>query len=543
MRRQLRVPLIWTGFVVTSLAIGFAVHHLYQTARQEIVSQREQALKQEMARVNAEAERVAGAEHRSFIGALAGMHVDGLGPTLRRWGESESSVVGVFQWEEEGGFSFEPKQSPLPWTPANLEQLRKEFGDWRQKHPTALNGHRGEGGQETGAYYSTRNNPWLAGQSLGYQDENLDILAHDGKAVDPWGGWAAEASSSTWVFWYQAGPTAPVRGCFVDAERIVRKVSGELADTALARMEIVRGAARASGAPALGEAAPLAGFPGYLLVATPGSVFDEKESRAGWSVLVVGLLFGVFLMGAGFLTMYTLRETRDATRKTTFVSQVSHELRTPLTSIRMFADMLAAPGLAEEKRARFAGHISRESERLGTLIERLLAFNALEAGKQKVTMQLVDVAQLVGESTERMQAPLLAAAMRADVHLPPAPVEVTTDPIALRQALLNLIDNAVKYAGRGVVRIEVTSDRREIRVRVADEGPGVPAAVRDTLFEPFVQGGTRLTDKSPGVGLGLSIARGMLRQAGGDLVLLQSETGAVFEIRLPVATAGTLSTP
>jgi predicted PhzF superfamily epimerase YddE/YHI9 len=77
------------------------------------------------------------------------------------------------------------------------------------------------------------------------------------------------------------------------------------------------------------------------------------------------------------------------------------------------------------------------------------------------------------------------------------------------------------------------ADMQRVRVRVADQGPGIARALGPRVFEPFVQGGQALTDKSPGVGLGLSIARGLLRNAGGDLVLLPSERGALFEIHLP----------
>ena len=77
----------------------------------------------------------------------------------------------------------------------------------------------------------------------------------------------------------------------------------------------------------------------------------------------------------------------------------------------------------------------------------------------------------------------------------------------------------------------------QVLVRVTDRGPGIPAPVRERLFEPFVQGGQTLTDKSPGVGLGLSLARGLLRQSGADLAALPTAAGAAFEIRLPRASA------
>ena len=116
-----------------------------------------------------------------------------------------------------------------------------------------------------------------------------------------------------------------------------------------------------------------------------------------------------------------------------------------------------------------------------------------------------------------------------------------SDSSTLKQALINLLDNAIKYAGEnGIVQITLSVTSHLVLLRVADQGPGIPRAIRDRAFEPFVQGGQTLTNKAPGVGLGLSLARGTLRQAGADLVLLDSPRGAVFEIRLPKAEPQTI---
>jgi signal transduction histidine kinase len=272
------------------------------------------------------------------------------------------------------------------------------------------------------------------------------------------------------------------------------------------------------------------------LLAEPGEAFLEKQSAARLSALAAALLFGLFLLGVAGLAAASRRDARDAERKATFVSQVSHELRTPLTSIRMFADMLGNPALPQEKRLRFAGTISRESRRLGALIERLLAFAALEKGRHPVVLEVVDVADLARETMEEAEVSLGASGLRIEAGWPEEPALARTDRSMVKQALLDLLDNAAKYAsGGGVVRLGLSVDGAWLRLRVADRGPGIPAAVRSRLFEPFVQGDRTLTDASSGVGLGLSIARGLLRAAGGDLVLLPSSEGATFEIRLPAA--------
>lgn len=248
-------------------------------------------------------------------------------------------------------------------------------------------------------------------------------------------------------------------------------------------------------------------------------------------------MLGLFLGGGALLTLQTRRSAREAERRITFVAQVSHELRTPLTSIRMFADLLAAPAVDDAKRERFAGRIADESRRLGALIERLLAFNALEKGTRKVERTAVDVGAVVAEVAEEMRGALAAVGLVLELEIPATAPAAEGERSTVKQALINLLDNAAKYApGSGPVTVALRADASRLRLTVADRGPGVPREIRGRAFEPFVQGGRTLTDKSPGVGLGLSIARGLLRQAGGELVLLDTATGAAFEIRLPLAT-------
>ena len=380
-------------------------------------------------------------------------------------------------------------------------------------------------------FYRTLENPALPESDLGYQAENLELVTHAVRRPDPWAGWAGSDSDPRvpWIFWYQAGPAEAVRGCLVDAALILRQLRTEITGNELARLELVPAG---RGTAAAGTAIP--GLPGWRLLAEPGELFQRKESDARLTALLAAGLFGLFLVGGTALAVYTRRAARDAERKLTFVAQVSHELRTPLTSIRMFGDMLAEPAVAEAKRVKYARNISAESSRLQGLIERLLAFNSLEQGTRQIVPFPIDVAAVVRETAEQMGATLQGAGLAADVVLVDGPALALGDASILKQALLNLLDNACKYAGAGEsVQLTVTQDTADIFVRVADAGPGVPPAVRDRLFEPFVQGGQTLTAKSPGVGLGLSIARGMLRQAGADLVLVESAQGAVFEIRLP----------
>lgn len=525
---RLRLVLLWSIFALAAVATGLAVHRLYQTAQQEITAQSERALAQERTKTLNRVQSYTEEVRRSIITELASFHVDGLAHALRQWDEANEIIVGTFQWDAVRGFSagFEP-----PSGSASREQLIglwQEFRAWRGQHATATNRDLTtlDGWQVLA--YRTLDHPAFPAAALGYQSENLDILTHDGHRADPWAGWTASdvLPDAPWIFWYQAGPDAAVRGCLVDVRPIVRQLRSEITDTAYARLDFI------GPTPTNLSALPLPGLPAHRLTADPGDIFHAKESRARFTALITASLFGLFLTGAAALTLYTRRAARDAERKITFVTQVSHELRTPLTSIRMFADMLAEPGLAEPKRLKFAGTISTECHRLSGLIERLLAFNALEKNSRKITCAAVDVSAVVRESLDEMHATLLKAGLSVATDLPAEPATALSDHSILKQALLNLLDNAVKYGGGGL-RVIVTATPANILLRVADDGPGIPPAIRERVFEPFVQGGQTVTNKSPGVGLGLSLARGMLRQTGADLVLLDTTPGTTFEIRLP----------
>lgn len=538
-RLRSRTLLLWFAFLGSALAAALAVFRLYQTARQEITAQSERVLQQERTQI-LERIRTATEEIRhTTIAELTSFHVDGLAPSLRKWDEKNELIVGTFQWDAMRGLLATSSLLPHASTPEEIARLWQEFRSQRSSLPKAASREALAVGAFQTFLYPTSDNPLFPSPELGYQSENLDILTHAGRPADPWAGWAGrnDDPAAPWIVWYQAGPDEPVRGCFIDIKAVLQKLRDQPVDPAYARYQLVE--ARISAppgavAPAPGSTERLPELPAYLLTMEHGDLFRQKESNARLTALTAAALFGLFLVGGAALTLYTRRERRDAERKITFVGQVSHELRTPLTSIRMYADLLAQPELLEQKRLKFAQTIGRESARLGVLVERLLALNELERGEKKVAVQPVDLCAVIRETREEMNSSLHASGLVVETDLPEIPTFVLSDHSTLKQALLNLLENAEKYARDGRrLRLKVLANPTLVTVDVADDGPGIPAAIRHRLFEPFVQGGQSLTNKSPGVGLGLSIARGTLRRIGADLVLLETARGATFQLRLP----------
>ena len=224
--------------------------------------------------------------------------------------------------------------------------------------------------------------------------------------------------------------------------------------------------------------------------------------------------------------------------KDDFVSTVSHELRTPLTSIRAFAEILAdQPELAPEKRARFIAIILKETERLARLINQILDLAKIESGRAEWHVEALDLAQVVSDALASGGALAAERGVRIEAQPVAGPVVVRADPDRLMQVLLNLVGNAVKFspAGTGQVTVRVGVRDGLARVEVTDNGPGIAPDHHALIFEKFRQVGDTLTDRPQGTGLGLPIARRIVRQLGGDLgVTSRPGAGATFWFTLPL---------
>jgi signal transduction histidine kinase len=244
-------------------------------------------------------------------------------------------------------------------------------------------------------------------------------------------------------------------------------------------------------------------------------------------VLVVGglpqsrlpVLIALFVIAAGLLTvaLVQLRKQQELARlRTEFVSGVSHELRTPLAQIRWFAELLHLGKLrSEEERARSAGIIDQEARRLTYLVENVLNFSRTEKGQNRVAPSPSDLDHEISEALELFAPLARARRMTIDTKLDASAV-VLVDRDALRQVLLNLLDNAAKYGPAGqtiTVGSEISGDHA--RVWVEDQGPGIPHEDRHRVWEPYVRLNREAESTTGGSGIGLSVVRELVTMHGG----------------------------
>ena len=258
----------------------------------------------------------------------------------------------------------------------------------------------------------------------------------------------------------------------------------------------------------------------------------------------VGLLV-LFALGGGFaLVRYIGRERAVARLKARLLANVSHELRTPLSSIRVFAELLSDARVDPSEARRYAEHLLAETSRLGRLLEDFIeAARTGRSAEEVGPLEPVDLPALVSRIADGYAIRARREGVAFEGRIPGARREgrgliAVTDAAAVERILSCLLDNAIKYRKKDgpAVSIELEAAGGRARLRIVDNGPGIPRASRERVFEEFYR--ERYEDFAvQGSGLGLSIARRLARKLGGDVVLEESEegSGSVFSLELPLA--------
>ena len=256
--------------------------------------------------------------------------------------------------------------------------------------------------------------------------------------------------------------------------------------------------------------------------------------------ILIGAAVLVILSGLGTLGLAIRRERRANELKSEFISNVSHELKTPLSIISMFGEMLATGRTkSAEQGAEYAEIIWRESVRLGRLIDNVLDFAKIERGMGVYEFETADVGDVVARAIELSDRRLAAGNMTLEAEIEPELPPVRLDGNAFTLAVLNLIDNAIKYAADGK-RILLTLSRAGDRIVLAvrDFGPGIEPAEHESIFERFYRARAVRLAPIRGSGIGLALVRHIARAHGGDVEVASTPgKGSTFTIWLPVPAA------
>jgi len=268
--------------------------------------------------------------------------------------------------------------------------------------------------------------------------------------------------------------------------------------------------------------------PGPMLETEPQDWTPVRLSlAAAWGAALLGLVgVGSLLKGAVTLSQ----------RRADFVSAVTHELRTPLTTFRLYTEMLLDDIVPAGERPSYLATLKREADRLGHLVENVLTFSRLERRAKAARTESLPLGDLLERIVPRLMERAAQAGLALNVETSP---EISAQPVRVdlasaEQILLNLVDNACKYAPNPAQALRLAAALRGRRVILClhDHGPGIEPRERRRIFRTFHRSADRAAGSAPGVGLGLALSRRLARQMGGDLRLAGSEEGASFELWL-----------
>jgi signal transduction histidine kinase len=263
-------------------------------------------------------------------------------------------------------------------------------------------------------------------------------------------------------------------------------------------------------------------------------------ARRSYLLAVLASVAAILLAAWYFIWRGIRREARVARLQSDFVAAVSHEFRSPLTSLRHLSELLATNRMvSDERKQRAYTLLLAETDRLGRLVEGLLDFGRLQNGSAAFRFEPVNVPELTREIVDVFSRRLEPRSHQVELVSEPAVALATADREALGRVLWNLLDNAVKYSPDAqYVRVGITTDSAtdRLHVSVTDAGIGIPPGEQPHIFDRFVRGADAKARRIGGTGIGLSLARDIMRAHAGDITVISAPgQGSTFTVTVPLA--------
>jgi signal transduction histidine kinase len=264
----------------------------------------------------------------------------------------------------------------------------------------------------------------------------------------------------------------------------------------------------------------------------------EAWVRRGFVLL--GILTLMIIGGLVLTKRMVSKEIAVAKLKSDFVSNVSHELRTPLALIRLYAETLELGRIStKEKKHQYYRIIRKESERLTALINNILDFSRIEAGRKEYEFRETDIADLVRNTLDSYRYQIEQQGFELEEAIDTELPAVRIDREAIARALVNLVNNALKYSqDQKYIGVKLYRENGSVKLEVADHGIGIARRDQTKIFEKFYRAGDPLVHNTKGSGLGLSLVRHITEAHGGEIEVESSPgAGSKFIMSLPLMAA------
>lgn len=355
----------------------------------------------------------------------------------------------------------------------------------------------------------------------------------------------------------EAGPVT--EGVTLDWNALRATLENSLADLIPSALLLPASGAAAERIERDGRGFRLATVPVLLVPGDFVPVVPFRMTPALWALVITWMAMLGALAAVGLVLRATMRLSD---RRAKFVGAVTHELRTPLTTFRLYAQMLAGGMVTDDKaRAEYLGTLERESIRLAEIVENVLEYARLTRrrpgaarppGERSISASelLARVRPVVSRRAEQSGMDLIVSVEPGADALAGVARTVTCDPRSVERILMNLVENACKYAlpapddpdaedADTRIHLDLSATDRHLEILIADHGPGIPRRERERVFGEFQRGPGAAESSRPGLGLGLALSRGLAREMGGDLRLVRRRAhGAEFLLTIPLDPAG-----